>query len=136
MANDRLLERHNVKSLAFVGDRADFIVTGRPELAARYFTVIETSATHVAAVYADGKLHRVVAPSTRALYCRGAISVTFDLIEVENTPEVPARILPALARFGRESSAAFAVVDEGKRGLVYLDGRLRGKSAAVRSATG
>ena len=39
-------------------------------------------------------------------------------------PEVPERLLPALARLGRESAPTFAAIDEGKRGLVYLDGRL------------
>ncbi len=39
-------------------------------------------------------------------------------------PEVPERLLPALARLGRESLATFALIDEGKRGLVYIDGRL------------
>ena len=130
LGRDIQLERHNIKSLAFSSDWADFIVTERPELAARYFTVIETSPTHVAAVYADGKLLRVVAPSTRALYWRGAVSIAFDLIEVGDTPEVHARMLPALARLGRESGVTFAMVDEGKRGLVYLDGRLTGEIGA------
>ena len=56
LRRDIQLERHNIKSLVFASDWADFIVTERPELGARYFTVIETSPTHVAAVYADGKL--------------------------------------------------------------------------------
>ena len=37
---------------------------------------------------------------------------------------MPARLLAALARLGRESRATFAAIDEGKRGLVYIDGRL------------
>jgi regulator of protease activity HflC (stomatin/prohibitin superfamily) len=33
-------------------------------------------------------------------------------------------MVAALARLGRESCATFTLVDEGKRGLVYIDGRL------------
>jgi regulator of protease activity HflC (stomatin/prohibitin superfamily) len=124
LGRDLELVRFNVGELIFVSPWANFITVYRPELAARYFIVIETSPTHVAAVYADGKLIRVIAPGTRALYWRGAVSITFDLIEVGETPEVPARILPALARLGRESNATFAVIEEGKRGLLYLDGKL------------
>jgi hypothetical protein len=37
---------------------------------------------------------------------------------------VPARQLAGLVRLGRESGATFAAIDEGKRGLLDLDGRL------------
>jgi regulator of protease activity HflC (stomatin/prohibitin superfamily) len=57
------------------------------------------------------------------LYFKGALEVTFALIDVRAEPEVPARLVAALGRLG-ESRAAFTVVEEGKRGLLYLDGRL------------
>jgi len=37
---------------------------------------------------------------------------------------VPARQLAGLVQLGRESGATFAAIDKGKRGLLYLDGRL------------
>ncbi|HEY2015327.1 MAG TPA: slipin family protein [Bryobacteraceae bacterium] len=117
------LERHNIKSPVYTGEWADYLVKERPELASRYFTVVETPDSHVAVVYLDGKLARVMAPGNRALYWRGAVSVTFDLIDVREEPAVPERLLPALARLGRESQVTFAAVDEGKRGLVFIDGR-------------
>jgi regulator of protease activity HflC (stomatin/prohibitin superfamily) len=129
------LERFNIARLDFESAWAGFIVMERPALAERYFTVIETSATHVAAVYADGKLIRVIAPSTRALYWRGVATISYDLIEVGEAPEVPVRLVLALARLGRDSGAGFATaifatIDEGKRGVVYLDGRLKGELGA------
>ena len=51
------------------------------------------------------------------------MEVTFALIDVRAEPEVPARLVAALARLV-EKRATFAVIDEGKRGLVYIDGRL------------
>ena len=52
------------------------------------------------------------------------MNVTFEPIDVRANPEVPTLLLSALARLGRESAVSFAAVDEGKLGLVYLDGRL------------
>jgi len=117
------LERHNTKSLVFTSEWADHLVKERPELVSRHFTVVETPDSQVAVVYLDGKLARVIAPGNRVLYWRGAVSVTFDLIDIRQEPAVPERLLPALARLGRESGVTFAAVDEGKRGLVFIDGR-------------
>jgi regulator of protease activity HflC (stomatin/prohibitin superfamily) len=89
----------------------------------RYFTLVETSDTQVALVSLDGRLARVIPPSTRVLFWRGAIEVTFASIDVRAEPEVAARLVPALARV-TGNCATFASIDEGKRGLVYLDGRL------------
>jgi len=118
------LERYNIKALVFASDWADFIVNQRAELAARYFTVVETAATEVAVVSLDGRVARVIAPSTRALFWKGAVAVTFEKIDVVKDPEVPARLLSTLARLGTSALMVMAAVDEGKRGLVYLDGRL------------
>jgi regulator of protease activity HflC (stomatin/prohibitin superfamily) len=114
----------NVRDLIFAGEWADHIANHRPETVARYFTVIETSDAQVAVVYLDGRLARVIAPSNRVLYWKGALHVTFETIEVREQPEVPAHLMPGLVRLGRESGATFAAIDQGKRGLLFLDGRL------------
>ena len=117
-------ERHNIKGLVFTSEWTDTIVSQKPELASRIFTVVETSDSQVAVVYVDGKLFRVIGPAQRVLFWRGALAVSFELIDARQEPEVPARLVAALARLGRESMATFTLVDEGKRGLVYIDGRL------------
>jgi regulator of protease activity HflC (stomatin/prohibitin superfamily) len=108
----------------FSGEWADYMVKQRPELVSRYFTVVETSDSQVALVYLEGKLARVVAPGNRVLYWRDAAAVTFEVIDARHAPEVPQRLLAALARLGRENCVTFATVAEGNRGLVYVDGRL------------
>jgi len=118
------LKTCNVRDLVFSDEWADYIANRLPEVAARYFTVVATSASQVAVVYLDGRLVRVIAPATRVLFWKGAVNVTFELIDVVAEPEVPARLLPALVRLGSQSAATFGVIEEGKRGLVYLDGRL------------
>jgi regulator of protease activity HflC (stomatin/prohibitin superfamily) len=115
---------YNIRDLVFTGEWADYIANSRPEIASRFCTVVETSDAQVAVVYLDNRLARVVEPSKRVLFWKGAVNVTFELIDVRVNPEAPAQLLPALARLGRESYVTFTVVDEGKRGLVYLDGRL------------
>jgi regulator of protease activity HflC (stomatin/prohibitin superfamily) len=86
--------------------------------------VVETLDSQVAVVYLDGKLARVIGPGNRVLYWRGAVAVTFDRIDVREQPEVPERLRAPLLRLGAQSGATFAVIEQGKRGLVYLDGRL------------
>jgi regulator of protease activity HflC (stomatin/prohibitin superfamily) len=118
------LLRYNVKDLVFASEWNDFLVNSRPELAAEYFTVVETAATQVAVVSLDRRVARVVLPSTRVLFWRGAVAVTFELIDVREAPQVPERLMTALLRLGAQAYATFAVIEEGKRGLVYIDGRL------------
>lgn len=117
------VERFNVRDLVFASPWADFIVKQRPETAARFFDVIETSDSEVAVLFVDGKLNRVIAPGKRVVLWKGVWAVTSERIDVRERPEVPSRLAPALARLGRESLATIAVVDDGKRGLVYIDGR-------------
>lgn len=124
LAQEIELERYNVRDLVYAGEWADYIVSSRSGIAARSFTIVETSDAQVAVVYLDGRLARVIGPSNRVLFWKGPVNVTFERIDVRENPEVPVLLLPSLARLGRESAVTFASVEEGKRGLLYLDGRL------------
>src|SRR5882724_632995 len=124
------LERVNVKGLVFASEWGDYIVKERPELAARYFTVIDTADSQVAVVSVDGKLARVIGPGKRMMFWRGVAEIAFELIDARQAPEVPAALVAPLARLGAQSGATFAAVDEGKRALVYIDGRLFGELGA------
>jgi regulator of protease activity HflC (stomatin/prohibitin superfamily) len=118
------LERHNTRELVLSSEWADTIVRNHPELAARHFVVVETNDSQVAIVYRDGRLTRIVPPGQRVLYFRGDREVTFETIDVRAEPEVPPRLVAAVARLGRDAHAVIAAIDEGKRGLVYIEGRL------------
>jgi hypothetical protein len=83
------LRPHSVRDPIFAGEWADHIANHQPETVARHFTVIETSDAQVAVVYLDGRLARVIAPSNRVLYWKGAVNVTFETIEVRAEPECP-----------------------------------------------
>jgi regulator of protease activity HflC (stomatin/prohibitin superfamily) len=112
------LDRRNVREFVYDGEWAAYL-TG-----SAYFTVVETSADEVAVVSLDGRPARVIGPSARVLFWKGPVEVTFERIDARENPAVPARLLPALARLGREAGVTFAAVEEGRRGLVYLDGKL------------
>ena len=124
LAQEIELERYNVRDLVYAGEWADYIVNSRSGIAERSFTMVETSDAQVAVVYQDGRLARVIGPSNRVLFWKGPVNVMFERIDVRENPEVPVLLLPSLARLGRESAVTFASVEEGKRGLLYLDGRL------------
>jgi len=117
-------EVHDTRALVMSGDWGNYIARERPDLVSRHVVVVETTDTQVAVVYVDGCLARVVGPATRVLFWRGAVEVAFEVIDAAAAPAVPPAMLPALARLGRAVPVAFAAVDEGKRALVYLDGKL------------
>lgn len=116
-------ETYNVRDLVCTGTWAEFLMKERPEVAARYFNVVETSDAEVAVVLVGGKVTRAIGPGERVAFWKGRAEVKAERINIREAPEVPARLIPALARLGRASLATFTVVEEGKRGLVYIDGR-------------
>ncbi len=118
------LVRAKVSDLVFLNEWTNFLVAERAELVAQHFTVVETGDTQVAVVWIDGKVARVIAPGRRVLFWRGPLRVTSELFEAREAPEVPERLVAPVSRLGRESQAVFTIVDEGKRGLVHIDGKL------------
>jgi regulator of protease activity HflC (stomatin/prohibitin superfamily) len=118
------LERHNTRELILTSEWTDTLVNQHRELAERHFAIVETGETQVAVVYLDGRVARIIPSGQRVLYFLGERTVTFEVIDAKAEPEVPARLVPSLARLGREAFAVIAAVDEGKRALVYIDGRL------------
>src|SRR5579884_1114146 len=118
------LEFHNVREAVFAGEWTDYIGKERPDILARYFTLVDTADAEVAVISLDAKVSRVIGPGSRALFWRGPVTVTAEVFDVRQDPEVPVRLLAPLARLGREALVTYAMVEEGKRGLLYLDGRL------------
>src|SRR5262249_36056170 len=78
--------------------------------------------TQVAAVSMNGKFSTVLGPGSRVLYWRGPIDVTARIFDVVENPQVPAALLPALARL-RSPLVVFATVEDGKTGLLFVDGK-------------
>jgi regulator of protease activity HflC (stomatin/prohibitin superfamily) len=124
LGRDVEFEVHDTRGLVLGGNWGNYIAVARPDLVSRHLTVVETLDTQVAVVYVDGRLERVVGPGTRVLFWRGEMNIAIQVIDARSEPEVPAGMLPALARLGRSAFASIVTVDQGMRGLVYLDGKL------------
>src|SRR5216684_4958967 len=87
-----------VTDLTFENVWADYLVKERPAIAAKLFTVIETGDEQVAIVYLNGKLTRVLTTGKRALYWRGPVEVSTDVIDVTAERQVPQKLVAAVTR--------------------------------------
>lgn len=117
-------ERHSLKRHLLDSEWADFLVKERWELVSRHFTIVETRDWQVAVVYFDDKVSQVVGPGRRVLFWRGLVEVTYDVIDTQANPQVPAMLVPAVGRLDPHGSyATFVQVQEGERGLLYVDSR-------------
>ncbi len=74
-------------------------------------------------IYVDGSLFKVMLPAKRLLFWRGAAQITAEVVNVIDDPQITAQKLPALERLGKESLAAFSLVEEAKIGLLYINNR-------------
>lgn len=117
------LERSNIGEVEFSSDWAGYLATQRPEVCAHNFVTVETTDAQVAVVYFDGKFNRVVGPGRRVLFWRGPVEVTATVIDARANPEVPMELAPALARIRPAVPVLAGTVDDGKTGLLFLDGR-------------
>ncbi|MEO8025206.1 MAG: slipin family protein [Bryobacteraceae bacterium] len=116
-------ERFNLREVVFQSTWTEFLVKQKPDLVARYFTVVETGDAEVAVLSFDGKLLKVIGPGKRVLFWRGGVEVSAEIVNVIERPQVDAKMLTALERLGRESLVTFAIVEESRAGLLYLDSR-------------
>jgi regulator of protease activity HflC (stomatin/prohibitin superfamily) len=111
-----------VTDLTFENVWADYLVKERPEIAAAWFTVVETGDEQVAVVYLNGKVTRVLTTGKRAVYWRGSVEVSADVIDVTAERQVPQKLVAAVTRL-MGSMVISVTVDEGKTGLLFVDGR-------------
>jgi regulator of protease activity HflC (stomatin/prohibitin superfamily) len=120
------LERHNLNEIALTGVWANFLANSRPDVLAEHFVPVETNDAQVAVVSLDGKVARAIAPGVRALFWRDAAHVSVELFDTLAQPEAPARLVAPLLRLGFAALIVSAVVEDGKVGLLSLDGRFAG----------
>ena len=117
------LEVHNIGETSLGGTWGDYLVKERAAEAEAFFTIVETRDTEVAVISFDGSVANLIGPGKRWLFWRGPVKVTAQVIDASREPEVPAALLAAVRRLGREMQATMAVVDEGKTGLVFIENR-------------
>lgn len=82
------VEKHNVLRLAFKSKWSNDLVSERPDLIERHFTVVETNEVEIAMVYANGELFRIVTPANRMLFWRDVAEITVEVVEVIAGPVI------------------------------------------------
>jgi hypothetical protein len=92
------VETHRPLKLVFKSRWADQLLRNRPDIADKYFHVIETGHTQVALISIDGKLYQVLAPGRRALFWKGVADVKTELVDVIEGPEISDTMLDAFDR--------------------------------------
>jgi regulator of protease activity HflC (stomatin/prohibitin superfamily) len=117
------LQKFNVRDMIFQSEWTDYLAKEQREVAERLFVIVETGDAEVAVVSYDGKVTCVVGPGRRILFWRGSVQVTARLIQIQENPEVPRDLLPALTRI-KPAQVTFATVEDGKVGILFVDGGL------------
>jgi regulator of protease activity HflC (stomatin/prohibitin superfamily) len=115
------LQKFSINELAFQSEWSAFLQKERPAVAAEHFVTVETTDPQVAVISLEGKISQVLQPGRRAMFWRGPVAITAQLFDVKQNPEAPRELLQ---RLGPMSSGTTAhVVDEGKVGLLAIDGK-------------
>jgi len=125
------VERYDISVPAFVHRLADFFVKAYAKDVERLFEKIETDPNQVAVIYANGRFADVIGPDKRALYWKGVVDVTAQMIDIAETFDVEPRVAKALVRNIKDQRMALAAdvvyareVPDGHVGLLYVDGEL------------
>jgi regulator of protease activity HflC (stomatin/prohibitin superfamily) len=131
------VERYDLSEPAFEHRLAEFFVRRCPQEVECFFLRVETGAQEIALVSRDGHPWTVVPPESRALFWKGVVRVTAEIIDIAEQFAVSPRAARALtAGPGARTSARLhdAVyrheVPEAHVGLLYVDGKLVGELAA------
>jgi hypothetical protein len=125
------VERFDLTRPAFEHRLVDYFVRWQPEAVEDLFLSVETGAGQIAVIYRNGHPWTFVAPERRALFWKGVVRVTAELIDVATNLVVPRRLALACItdrqiRRGSVFDAAILVreVPEAHVGLMIVDGQL------------
>ncbi|WP_031499316.1 slipin family protein [Bryobacter aggregatus] len=119
-------ESHSIREPVLVSEWTSFLANERPHLVDTLFHVVETGAAQVALISRDGQLERVQGPGERTLVWKSAARFSVEHIDVVEAPVAPRALVPALGKLGaRAAGVSFFAVDEGKCGLLFLDGKYK-----------
>lgn len=125
------VERFDLTQPNFEHPLVDYLVRWQPEAVEDLFRTVETGAGQIAVIYRNGHPWTFVPPERRALFWKGVVRVTAELIDVATNLVVPRRIAQSCIteRQARRASAFDAAilvreVPEAHVGLLFVDGQL------------
>lgn len=101
-----------------------------PELAKRYFSVVDLTASEIGVVYQDDKLVDILAPGKTAMYWKGLVETRVERYDVANTLRVDPALVRLIGRTGSvarlagELGAVLGIdVQDKQIGFLYEDGK-------------
>jgi hypothetical protein len=125
------VERFDLTQPKFEHRLMDYLVRWQPEAIEDLFLRVETGAGEIAVIYRNAHPWTFVAPERRALFWKGVVRVTAEIVDVAENVVVPRRIAQACIteRQALRASAFDAAilvreVPEAHVGLLFVDGRL------------
>ena len=105
------------------------LATTNPELAKRYFTVVDLTQDEIGIVYQDNKLVDLLAPGSTAMYWKGLVDTRVDRVDPSMVREVDPKVAQVIGRTGTlakragELGAVLGVdVQDKQVGFLYEDG--------------
>ncbi len=96
----------------------------KPELAAKHFEIARPDKAQVVLVRYDKRLVQVVPPGGDVAFWKDLADVSTELLDVTDAPKI-ARTDITFLRSVASSYIAYAEIEPGHEGLVYIDGELR-----------
>jgi regulator of protease activity HflC (stomatin/prohibitin superfamily) len=92
------VETFALEQAAFVHGLSDYLMAKEPEVVAAEFVRVDLSETQVGLRSENGVLVEVLAPATRRLYWKGLVDVKVDVIDIDETAELPAALVARLTQ--------------------------------------
>ncbi len=116
------IERHTVDTQMLTSRWSTLLLEERQELAHSLFRVVETGANEVALVWRSDRLERIQGPGERTLVWKTAARLAVEHFDTTQNVIVPRRVAAELARLGTQALFLPIVVEEGRCGLLFVNG--------------
>ncbi len=126
------VETFALEQAAFVHGLSDYLMAKEPEVVAAEFVRVDLSETQVGLRSENGVLVEVLAPATRRLYWKGLVDVKVDVIDIDETAELPAALVARLTQTQMRQRAVTGLagvlqvqVPEYGAGVLSIDGKVQ-----------
>lgn len=127
------VQTFNLAEEEFIHPQLDFMLKLEPELCAQHFEMVELNSHQVGLLYLDGVLSRILAPGTRSAFWKAGKAIQVEVLDIETEPQIPERVARLLIRTRNKrllhevrDAVYAACIEENSRGLLYIDGELKG----------
>ena len=125
------VEIYDLAKPEFEHNLIHFLLKTAPDLVKRHFTVVDLNSEQVAFIYKEARLFDILPPNTRKLYWQGFVSVTVDIVNIQENMMVDTDKMTLLlhgktgVEMGRFSQVIHKFdVPEYHVGLLYLNDQL------------